>query len=122
MPFEAGAGLSDRGSVRRGRVFTLRLEPDVEKTLKARMSEQRSSLGFYSSRTGSLGAFIIWAALRGSAPAAAAPAPAPKVVPPGYVASRMRLSSMTVGSKPKKKPAAKPAKKKRSHHKKGGKR
>lgn len=83
MPFEQTT--LGKGVNRKGRVFTLRLEPDVEKTLKARMLEQNKQRGAFAysfyGRHGSLGAFILAMALKGSAnlePAAAVP---PKVLP-----------------------------------------
>jgi hypothetical protein len=55
---------------RRGRVFTLRLEPEEEKLFKERMATGMFFLHGYGRRR-SLGAFIIKAALKGSEPAAA---------------------------------------------------
>lgn len=55
-------------SKRRGRVFTLRLEPEEEKLFKERMASGMFFLHGYGRRR-SLGAFIIKAAIKGSAPA-----------------------------------------------------
>ena len=54
-------------SKRRGRVFTLRLEPEEEKLFKERMASGMFFLHGYGRRR-SLGAFIIKAALKGSEP------------------------------------------------------
>lgn len=57
---------------RRGRVFTLRLEPKEEETLRARMLAEQKFTSFsypydYNRRYGSLGAFIVKHALKSSA-------------------------------------------------------
>jgi hypothetical protein len=56
-------------SVRRGRVFTLRLEPKDEEALKKLQAEHERQVDYSynrygSGRRGGLGSFIVWAALQ----------------------------------------------------------
>lgn len=120
MPFETTT--VGQGVHRRGRVFTLRLEPDVEAKLKERMKSQTARLGMYS-RSGSLGAFIIWAALKGSAPAAAAavvPASSSsstRVLPASRPATSLKSLNKLYGERARAAAAKKKARKKSPGHK-----
>lgn len=60
---------ADDRSIRRGRVFTLRLEPEEEKILRERFAPfMREWNPFGYNRRASFGAFLVTAALRGSEP------------------------------------------------------
>src|SRR5258708_19944620 len=76
-------------SNRRGRVFSMRLDPETEKLLKDRLAaheraqaqlpwgDERREPYDYSRRSGSLGAFVIKMALKGSAAGKTTPPPPP---------------------------------------------
>src|SRR5258708_35911781 len=93
-------------SNRRGRVFSMRLDPETEKLLKDRLAaheraqaqlpwgDERREPYDYSRRSGSLGAFVIKMALKGSAAGkTTAPAPASAVRPRRRRAGKTKRSA-----------------------------